>query len=30
MLPFTDPEYTNRQTEILNALKKIMQDAGYR
>lgn len=30
MLPFTDPEYTNRQTEILNTLKKIMQEAGYR
>jgi len=30
MLPFTDPEYTNRQTEILGRLKGIMQVAGYK
>lgn len=30
MLPFTDPEYSNRQTEILGTLKKIMQEAGYK
>ena len=30
MLPFADPEYTNRQSEILATLKTIMQQAGYR
>jgi iron(III) transport system substrate-binding protein len=29
-VPFTDPEYINRQSEILDRLNKIMEDAGYR
>jgi iron(III) transport system substrate-binding protein len=30
MLPFADPDYAAKQNEVLGALKKIMQDAGYR
>ena len=30
MLPFADPDYTSRQTEVLATLKRIMQDAGYK
>lgn len=30
ILPFANPEYVDRQDDILLILKKIMQDAGYR
>jgi iron(III) transport system substrate-binding protein len=30
IVPFSDPEYVEKQDEVLVTLKKIMQDAGYR
>ncbi|MFM2130553.1 MAG: hypothetical protein RL477_2099, partial [Pseudomonadota bacterium] len=29
-VPFSDPKYINQQDEIINKLKQIMSDAGYR
>lgn len=30
IVPFSDPEYIDKQDEVLARLRKIMQDAGYR
>lgn len=30
IVPFTDPVYIERKTEVMGKIKKIMQDAGYR
>ncbi len=30
IVPFSDPEYINKQDEMLAKMKKIMQEAGYR